>query len=743
MSFKSKKKDTMMQEDVIDIRDILGIVLNRKWLVLSFTCLFAIIMLIYGLQRAPMYKSDLLMNISTDSANQSIGNLLSDNIPFMQSKDGMSSKMQEIMRSRSVLTPVIEKLRLDVEIKPYYFPVIGKIVANYASQSLPEGVPAKPFLGLSGYNWGGAIAAVSTFQPPKGLYGETFTIVALSKDKYKLISPEGEVLLADGKVGKDYSIAMGQGESLDINLKELVANVGEEFAISKLRDTVALNALTQDLSIQSEEKGSNILRLSYQGANPYIVAEVLNDLGQSAIENDVERKSKNAKQVLSFLKTQLPMVQAKLDDAQHKLNAYRSKTGNLSIADETKIILQKFSGYDTQLSELELQLSQSAQVLTEKNPEILQLKSAISKVKSQRDTLQQKIKALPKSDQVYVNLMRDVEVQEKVYQTIIGKIQKYEIMQAATVSSLEVIDSAHIPYKNINKPTLLLVLLGAIVGLILSVGWIFLQAYLIKGLQDPEIIEEILGFGSVGAVYFSKLQQAQSKKFRKKLTSKLKLIHEIDPHDVILESFRSIRTSIELKKLTAKNKLIAISGPTENIGKSFVSVNLAYSLAAAGRKVLIIDADLRKGHLKSYFNKKDGLGLSQYLSQESISEEEIIQKTRFDQIDFISYGEHTTNSTEFLVSPKFAALLDFANEHYDYVIVDTPPVLPVADSTIILQKTAINLFVLKCSGHDKKALKLMMNKLDNAGVSKEGFILNGITGTSTYYHKKYQYKSYS
>ena len=745
MKSRAKKDHQTDREEVVDVKELLNIIFNRKWLVVALTCLFAVIAFFYGLSRFPTYQSNLLVNVSNISGMQSISDLLSSNVPFVSNsaKNSLTSKMKDVFRSRAVLLPVIRTLHLDIQTTPLYFPVIGKMIANYFGRSLPDGGVVRPLMGLSQYNWGGASIKFNTFNVSKALYTQAFKLTYLGEGAYQLSDMNGNPILLKGVLKADYRLELNKGNALFINVSDIHANPGQQFEIKRLRDTTALNNLTQVLSIGGESKESNILKLSYQGHDPYLVAAILNLIGESAVTNNIERKSQNATQVLAFLKTQLPLVQKKLTEAQNELNAYRSKTGNLSIADETRIILQKLSGYDTQIANLELKLSQTSQVLTDRNPEFLQLHSAIEKVKTQRAALQRRIKALPKSDQMYVNLLREVEIQEKLYQTIISKVQQYEIIQAATVSSLEIIDSAHVPYRNINRPTSVLVILGAILGFFLAVIWIFLSAYLIKGLQDPEMIEAFLGIAFLGAVYSSSLQKIQSRKFRKKQVSTLKLIEEIDPYNIVIESFRSIRTSIDLKLLSANNKVITISGPTEMIGKSFVSANLAGVLCANKHKVLLIDADLRKGHLSHYFIPKPQYGLSHYLKDASFDTDRIIQKTRFESIDFIDCGEHSAHSTELLIGERFKALLETVKTKYDRIIIDTPPILPVADSGIILQHGGINLLVLKCSAHDKKVLRLMYQKIEMLGIAIDGFILNGITGTSTYYHKKYQYQDYA
>ncbi|MFZ9035766.1 MAG: polysaccharide biosynthesis tyrosine autokinase [Francisellaceae bacterium] len=731
------KEFTQDDSKELDLRAFIQIVLSRKKTILISIFVFAMLTFLYGISRAPQYRTNMLLNISDNGSAGGSLNAVISNIPILNYGRNMAvDKQIELLKSRSVLLPVIDALDLNISATPIKFPFFGKYIARHYDNTNVDDQIAAPWFGLSKYNWGGAAITVSQLDVSNPWLGRQFILKYKGDGRYDLLSPVGQRLIEDAMLGKSYVYESG-GNKIKIEVSALKGNPGEEFVVAKLRDDSVLNTLSASLDVSEMSKDSNILSLSYSGGDPEQITEILNDIGQSAVMSDIKRSSEAAGNVLSFLKKQLPKVQQQLNDAQTKLNDYRSKTGNISISDETKLVLQALTAYDTQLSDLELKKSQLAQKLTENNPEFKQIDAAIEKVKSQRASLEAKVRQMPQSDQVFINLTREVEIQGEVYKNILQKIQQYEILQAGTVSTLQVVDSAEIPYANQNKPTYILVILAMIMGGVLSTGWVFLQTYLFKGVQNPDDIEGILQSPSLGTLFKNKLQTRQSRKYHKKELQHLRVLSEIDPYDATLEGFRSLRTAIMLKALEKDCKTICISGPTQGIGKTFTAVNLA-SVFALDKKVLLIDADLRRGYIDGYYNTSNKYGLSDYLKG-NVDHAQIISKTRFQNLDIIKRGTTQSNSSGLLLQKNYKFLLDFLINVYDYIIIDAPPLLPVADASVIMQQSAMNILVFSCSQHDMREIRLTRKKLDQTHISVDGFVFNNVTDKSHYYLAKYQY----
>ena len=526
--------DQNNQHEIIDLKEIIQIIISRKKLILFSILICTVIAWFYGISRPPVYKSSVLINITGSAGPSTDLSSVINSIPSLSSSNSTINKQTEIIKSKRVLQPVVESLHLNVIKVPKSLPIIGRVIANHYNADNGLSIPNKPWFGINEFDWGGASVSLSQFEVSPGFINTPFTLIKTGANQYNLLA-DGTMVLENAELGKQYYYQL-QADFLEINIKRIYGNKGQIFTLTKISDDIAINQLSAGLKISEVTKGSGILSITYQGNTPKQVANILNSVAERAIAADIQLKSKNAETLLSFLKSQLPKVEQELDQAQENLNAYRSRIGSISIQDEARLVLNSIANYDKRISELEFNKSQIAQKLTPNNPELKQIDAAIEKIKSQRSLIENKIKAMPQSDQIFVNLSRQATVQSELYQNLLQKIRQYSILEAGTVSSLQVLDPAEVPYHNINQPLYLIVFIGALLGAFLSILWIFLQTYLFKGIQNPEEIEALLNAPSLGTLFKNRHQAIQAKKMKKQEISHLRVLAEIDLYDATPES---------------------------------------------------------------------------------------------------------------------------------------------------------------------------------------------------------------
>ncbi len=216
--------------------------------------------------------------------------------------------------------------------------------------------------------------------------------------------------------------------------------------------------------------------------------------------------------------------------------------------------------------------------------------------------------------------------------------------------------------------------------------------------------------------------------------------------DIAVESLRSIRTAIHFALNNAKNNIVMIAGPAPEVGKSFISTNLATIFAQSNKKILLIDADLRRGYLHKYFSKDVKPGLAELLTgQAELSQ--VIHETEVSGLSIITRGKNPANPSEILSSEQFKTLLETLSPQYDHIIIDTPPILAVTDGIIISQYVGVTLLVARYAKSQMKELELSLNRFDQAGVKVNGFILNDIQraggGYGYGYNYAYAYKAHN
>jgi tyrosine-protein kinase Etk/Wzc len=211
--------------------------------------------------------------------------------------------------------------------------------------------------------------------------------------------------------------------------------------------------------------------------------------------------------------------------------------------------------------------------------------------------------------------------------------------------------------------------------------------------------------------------------------------------DLSVEALRSFRTSLKFAMLEAKNNIITITGIAPGVGKSFISANFAYLLAQAGYSVLLIDGDLRRGHLRNYFKPSATLGLAEYVVGNCALNDILIKnKDPNLKLDFIATGNYPPNPSELFMSHQFKEFLADISTRYNFVIVDTAPILAVTDAAIIAQYAGANFLIVGAGMHDPEEVSAALSRFSANGVAINGAVFNfKQIRKSGFYHYGYQY----
>ena len=337
-----------------------------------------------------------------------------------------------------------------------------------------------------------------------------------------------------------------------------------------------------------------------------------------------------------------------------------------------------------------------------------------------------------------MRLARDVEVNTLVYTELLNKSQELKIVKASAVGNVRILDSALSAIEAVKPKKALIFVLATLLGGMLGTGMVFIREMMKQGVKTPEEIESRTGLSVYATVSESDQMKVLERNAKKQGGSCL--LAKMAPADLSIEELRSLRTNLVFALMEAENNRIMITGPAPGVGKSFISANLALLLAESNQKVLLIDADLRKGHINRQIDKPRENGLAEVIAGKLTASAAVCSVN--DNLDVLTCGYYPPNPSELLMTPAFKQLLEEASAQYDVVVIDTPPILAVTDPVIVGKLCATNFMVVRAHQNPIREVVYAASRFEQNGVKIKGCVLNGMIQTSSRYGN-YGYYQYS
>lgn len=732
MTKASSSLQNTESDDEINLFGLLDTLLDAKWLIAGIAGAVTVLGAAYAILSAPVYQSNLLVQVEENSGLAS--SMLSELGSLFEGKSTATAEM-EILRSRMVVGQAIDELQLNIEAEPKYIPVIGRWIAKRSTDLSSPG-----FLGLSGYVSGTEQITIDQFAIPSELEGETFTVIATDTG-FELLSPTGKSL-AKGILGQaiDFDIL---GKTGQIQVSKLEALPGAHFQVVRHSTLETLNDLQQKLQIGERGRQSGIISVALDSTDPVLLARTLQSIGQAYVQQNTERKAAEAEKTLSFLEDFLPELQKQMQTSEDSYTRFRDTNKTFDLKEEGKATLEATVELQTKLLELQQKRRELAPQYTNAHPAMKTVDQQISAVKKEIQRLQNNAQRMPDLEQQLLGLTRNVKVNSELYVNLLNSAQQLRLVKEGKVGNVRIIDNAVISEKPIKPKKTLILAASLAIGLLLGIGVALLRKFLHAGLTEANDIEQHLGMTVFATVPRSADQLKLYQDINKK-KSGTHILAEQKPKDLSVESLRSLRTALQFAMLSAKNNIILISGATPGIGKSFISVNFAYTLAASDKRVLLIDSDLRKGYMNQYFGLPRNNGFSELISG-TISREQAIHKNAAPGLDFISTGELPPNPAELLMNPRSQELLNSLAQDYDFVIVDSAPILAVSDTLALVGQAGTTFLVARSGVTTLGELEETEKRIQRAGAESNGVIFNDAVIRSRRYGSKYgqyQYRNY-
>ncbi|MDD2949985.1 MAG: polysaccharide biosynthesis tyrosine autokinase, partial [Sulfuricurvum sp.] len=534
----------------------------------------------------------------------------------------------------------------------------------------------------------------------------------------------------------------------------------------EMYDVIQLSLTVSEASVSDPMAGpGNILMLSYKDGIPTRAEEILNALAEAYTDRSVEVKEAAAKQRLKFIDEQLVSINNSLQNSATHLKDYKTEKVVIDLNDKARIASSKLDQLETKLSDLDMQQSVLKNLLnylnsnkeitgidvgatdiatspilslidkiqaantqysslvveyTEKHPAVIQIKQQIASLKAslrgtlesslrgidqRKDTLNEIIKAnrealegMPEEEQQLSELTRNFMVNDKVFQYLLEKRIETAISKSSTVSGVRVIDNALTNAQPVEPKRLLIIAIGLILGIILGLAQAFIRNLLANTIQS---MGDLVKYTDLPLYATLPLYGAK------------KTLYE--------DSLRVLLTKLEF--MPKKPQIITITSSVQGEGRTTTSLEFASIIGKSGKKVIILDMDMRGSGINKKLNL-DNKGISSFLNGSSQLEEVVhnIAPNTF----VIASGTTPLNPYELIMSNEFELLLKRLKSEYDYIILESPPAGLVADALVLMRLSDLCLVVFKAQYSKKDFIYNMNRFVDEHNLNNVGLLLNGL-----------------
>lgn len=720
----------------IDFLTAIDSLLDHKRLIAVTTISAFLIGCAYAFLAPPVYEANALIKVA--EADQQPPAAAADTLSYYVApafNDNASAEgAMQVIGSRRIVAQAVANHKLFIEAEPHRFPLIGSAIAHYS-----EGLSAPGLFGLGGYVWGDENIKVGAFDVPAKFEDKKFAIRALADDRYELVGPGLESSVA-GRVGVTERFDTKAGP-LTIRIESIHSRPGGEFIVTRDSEPVLVEELQKKLKLTEAGTKTNVVKLSMQGTDPVVLASTVKEISNLYVNWNKERKARIAQDALAHIREALPDMEKQVTNSETAYNNYRDVNGMLDLSEEGRLLLKQIADNNAVLLDLKRKRQALSATLSAANPNVVAADQQIQATQREIDALNLRVRAMPQAEQGALQLMRNVRVNSDVYVAMRKYAEEMQLVSEGKAGSAEIIDPAEVPARPV-KPMKRLIMLGSLLlGVVLGGGAAIAWDRLRRGVTDTDDIESASGLSVYATIPVSDRQEEIMRRADRNLPQQLPLAASY-PRDPAIESLRMLRSAIQLLLIGAPNNVIMLAGPLPEIGKSFLATNLATLLAAGGKRVLLVDGDLRKGQLYRYLGVPKGEGLSEVLS--GLRQfDEVITKGGTPNLDLLQTGSYPAAPADLLMTGRFSECVRDASRAYDIVLIDAPAVLAVSDAGIMAPVAGSVFLVVRFADTLVGEIDATIKRLGQAGARISGIVLNRVKVRSSNYALARRYGTYT
>ena len=725
----STHQDT--DQDEIDL-GALAIILwqGKGWIFLSCTVGLAL-GAAWLMNTPPTYQANALIQIEDKAPSLALPEGLAD---LMGSARGASNAELELLHSRLTLGTAVAKAHLDWVAKPIQAPLVGYAVAG-------NGLPLPNYGPFKRYARPNDAIALDYLRVPPAWLDKMMELISEDGDYYTITLPDNTTLR--GQVGK---LLTNGPQDFGLKVASLIGAPGRAYTVGQVSELKAISTLDANLAEAEQGKQTGVVQVTLKGSDPDLASRTLEAILDAFHGQNLARSSAEAQKSLEFVQSQIPDVEAKLKATEAALNVYKAQRRSIDLSFETQSLLTQAQATEEKLRELAQSEDDIKRKYALDHPLYKQLLDTRHALQAHLDDLNGQIGTLPETQKQVLNMTRDLATAQAADDALKQRAQELSVLKASTIGNVRIDDTAATPTSPIAPKKTLILALALLIGALFGAAGVLLREKLRRGIES---VHEMEALGVPVFATISLLMDSRKRGGKDSVdASRNDIVSRDLPGSILVEEFKSLRTSLHFGMLDATNQSLAITSGAPDAGKSFISANIAAVSAASGLQVCLIDADMRRGRQRLRFKmKRYTAGLSEYLS-EDISLEDVLHSTDVPNLTFLNTGKFPPNPSELLIRPKFKDLVAELTQKFDLVVIDCPPVLAVTDAAVIGRMAGATFVVARHQKTEIGEFAATIRALETAGVSIKGAILNAFDRRKLkaygYYGYNYKYKySYS
>ena len=777
-----------MEEEEIHLYDFLEVILRRKWIVIIFFVTLVTAVTIYTYKMTPIYKSDGTILIE-DKDSWEGRNILTE---FAGQRSSKIQSNIEVIKSRTNAEKVVKKLHYDQKV----FDISRGLNPQITKLIVPDKLIDKTFVVKFQDKEKFVVINSSNGGTVKRFFDNLFKLVF--KDKEKYYGTNKSDVIGSGSIDDPFTSNIGlsftikeananngssfkiKKVSFDSAVNQLMSNT----SVSPIKNTNVVRISAQDSSKQMaadmansivafyreydikarSQQASQVIQFIEGQLNPIqekvnVSMSALAEYKSSAEITDIGEGIKALINNVADLEKEKAELVVKKYQVNSLYNELQRNTSSVSPAALSFLGDPVILAMISRLTTLETTRESFLADYTEKHPQVVALSAEINQLREKTHSsimniskslntniknlsleiegFKNQLKKLPAKEKELADLIRNVEVTSRLHKFLMEKRSEANIMYASTLSQTQIIDKAVPPSKPVKPNKRRNIMLAIMVSLFGGVGLAFFIDYMDNTIKSPHDVESRFGLPIFGRIPFVPANKPEFLRTRDLIHSNpTGLITAESTKSITAESLRSLRTNLQFAVMKNKGKIFHFTSPESAEGKTTIAANLAITLALMGSKTLIIDLDLRKPKIHHIFGISKEPGITNLLTRKATLEA-IKRTVDIEHLFIIPSGIIPPNPSELLNQQDLSDFLNERRKDFDYIIIDSPPVLPVTDSQLLGRLADATFLIVEPGKTKYPAVEYAIKQLRNVDVNVAGVIINKGKPSNGYGYNNY------